>query len=417
VRLRAVIPRLPRHVWVLHGGLFVNTFGGGLVTPFLLIYLHLVRDFRLETAGLVAGAHFAVAIVFGIVGGSFVDRVGGRAVGIGSLALLSAGFAAFPLVTEPWHAFALMAVAGAGRGAFWPSYSTLLAVLTPREHLHDAYAVQRVAGNLGIALGALAGGLIASTSNETTFAFLFLGNAASFAVFIVAFLVVPSVPRPPREEGARPGSYGAVLRDRSFLVLVAVNAILVTAGIAQLNSVLPVFAKSDAGVSETAVGLIFVANAAAIVLAQLPISRLLEGRRRMQMLAVMALLWALSWLVVLGGGLLLSVVFATVALVLAGIVFALGECIHGVVQGPLVADLAPEHLRGRYMALWLTTAQMGFAAGPAVGGYLLARSPVAAWLAMAGACLLMGIVASAYERRIPAEARLTPRTTRAPAPA
>lgn len=415
VGLRRLIPSLPRDVWILHAGLFVNTFGGGMVTPFLLIYLHLVRGFRLETAGLVAGSHFAVAIVFGLAGGWLVDRFGGRAVGIASLALLSAGYFAFPLVTEPWHAFALMAVAGAGRGAFWPSYSTLLAVLTPRESRHDAYAVQRVAGNLGLALGALVGGLIATTSNETTFAVLFLLNGVTFALFIVAFLVVPSVPAAPREEGTPIASYRTVLADRSFVVLVAVNCLLVTAGIAQLNSVLPVFAKSDAGVSETVVGLIFVANAIAIVLLQLPLSRLLEGRRRMQMLALMALLWALSWLLVLGGGLLLPVALAALALVVASVIFAIGECIHGVVQGPLVADLAPEAMRGRYMALWLTTAQLGFAAGPAVGGFLLARSPVLTWGTMAGVCIAMSAVAIALERRIPGEARVTPSSRRAPA--
>jgi MFS family permease len=413
---RRLIPSLPAHVWTLHAGLFVNTFGSGLVTPFLLIYLHLVRGFPLETAGLVAGTHFAVAIVFGIVGGSLVDRLGGRAIGIASLALLAAGFFAFPLVTEPWHAFALMAVAGAGRGAFWPSYSTLLAVLTPRESRHDAYAVQRVAGNLGLALGALAGGLIATTSDESTFAALFLLNGATFALFIVAFLVVPSVQPASRDEsGAPASSYRAVLADRSFVALVVVNCVLVTAGIAQLNSVLPVFAKDDAGVSETVVGLIFVANALAIVLLQIPLSRALEGRRRMLMLGVMAVLWAASWLLVLGGGLLLPVGVAAVVLVAAGVVFAVGECIHGVVQGPLVADLAPEGLRGRYMALWLTTAQLGFAAGPVVGSFLLARSAVAAWTTMAAACLVAGAVATVFERRLPVEARVTPRSTPAPA--
>ena len=412
---RRLIPSLPAHVWLLHTGLFVNTFGSGLVTPFLLIYLHLVRGFPLETAGLVAGTHFAVAIAFGIVGGSLVDRAGGRAIGIASLALLSAGFFAFPLVTEPWQAFALMAVAGAGRGAFWPSYSTLLAVLTPRESLHDAYAVQRVAGNLGLALGALAGGLIATTSDESTFAALFLLNGATFALFIVAFLLVPPVQAAPRVDGGPAASYRAVLADRSFVALVAVNCVLVTAGIAQLNSVLPVFAKDDAGVGETVIGLIFVANALAIVLLQIPVARVLEGRRRMLMLALMAALWAASWLLVLGGGLLLPVGLAAVALVAAGVVFAVGECIHGVVQGPLVADLAPEALRGRYMALWLTTAQLGFAAGPIIGSFLLARSAVAAWATMAAACLVAGGVATLFERRLPADARVTPRSTPAPA--
>ena len=58
---------------------------------------------------------------------------------------------------------------------------------------------------------------------------------------------------------------------------------------------------------------------------------------------------------------------------------AFGECVHAVVLGPLVADLAPPHLLGRYISLYSLTVTGGLALGPAVGGAVLATSPDAIW--------------------------------------
>ena len=99
---------------------------------------------------------------------------------------------------------------------------------------------------------------------------------------------------------------------------------------------------------------------------------------------------------------------ATALLITVGVVFAVGECLVGVVQGPLVADLAPERLRGRYTALWLTTSQFGFTLGPAVGGLLLAHSATLLWLVSAGVCVACSAAAVVLGRVLPTAARLAP---------
>jgi MFS family permease len=101
---------------------------------------------------------------------------------------------------------------------------------------------------------------------------------------------------------------------------------------------------------------------------------------------------------------------------LTQVVFATGECLHGAVQNPLVADLARPGLIGRYMALSAWSWQVGFTIGPAVGGFLLALWPHAVWLAAAGACAAGGAAALALEPSLPREARRSP-VRPAPAPA
>jgi predicted MFS family arabinose efflux permease len=404
--LRSLDPRLPRSVWTMELGGLANAFGNGLAFPFLFIYLHNVRGFGLDTVGLIVAASAVAGIATIPLSGAIVDRLGGRPVLAVSLLLLAVGYGLLPLVQQPWHALVLMAIGGVGNGAFWPSQSTLLAGLTPPARRHAAYALQRVTRNLGIGLGGLSGGLIATTESSSSYTVLFALDAVTFLVFICVLSFVPDPPVPSRG-GAPAGRYLEVVRDRVFLGVVGLNVLFVGAGYAMFE-LLPVYAKNVAGVDERAIGVIFFVNTLAIVLAQLPLVKLLEGRRRMRALAVMTVIWAVAWVVVVAGGLWFEAAAAALVFGVGAVVFGIGECFHGPNQGALVADLAPERLRGRYMAFSTLSWEVGFAIGPAVGGIVLDRSPNALWALAAATCLVAGLGTLALERHLAPELRLTP---------
>ena len=404
--LRSLDPRLPRAVWALEAGGLVNAFGNGFVYPFLFIYLHNVRGFSLGTSGLVVGTNAAFALVAGIPGGWAADRFGPRRMLALSLAALATAFALFPLIRAPWHAFCLAALVGCANGAFWPGYHALLAAVTPSERRHAGYALQRVSANLGFGIGGGLAGLIAISSRPATFSALFLVDAATYALFLGLLALVPSV-RPPHEEAEARGGYAAVARDRLFLSLLGLNVVFVTAGYAQLET-LPVFAKNEANVTERAIGLVFLVNSIVIVLLQLPVTRVVEGRRRMAMLAAMTALWAAAWLLVFGAGLWPAAGAAAALIVVAAAVFGVGECFQGATQQALIADLAPEPLRGRYMALSTNSWSIGWIVGPVAGAFVLQHAPLVLWPAAAGACLAAGAAGLLLERRLPASVRRTP---------
>jgi predicted MFS family arabinose efflux permease len=404
--LRSLNPRLQRAVWTMEAGGLANAFGNGLAFPFLFIYLHNVRGFGLDTVGLIVASSALAGIATIPVSGAIVDRLGGRRVLAVSLVLLAIGFGLLPFVREPWHALVLMAVGGVGNGAFWPSQSTLLAGLAPVERRHAAYGLQRVSRNLGIGLGGLTGGLIATTESSSSYTVLFTLDAATFLVFVGVLTQVPDPPVP-RREGALRGRYVDVLRDRVFLGVVGLNAVWVAAGYA-IFELLPVYAKNEAGVSERAIGVIFFVNTVAIVLGQLPLVKLLEGRRGMRALAFMTLVWACAWLVVLAGGLWFEAAAAAFVFGIGAVILGIGECFHGPTQGALVADLASDRVRGRYMAFSTLSWEVGFAVGPAVGGFVLDSSPNVLWVLAAAICLLAGLGATLLERRVPVALRLTP---------
>ena len=416
--VRSLFPPLPREVWLLQAtGLAV--FGTGVAIPFLVIYLHDVRGISLGLAGLVAASNGLAALVSGPVAGAVADRIGARATLLGSLVVLACAFAFFPLIREPWHAFLLNGLAGVGSGGFWPSHATLLSSLTPPRYLAAAFAQRNVTANLGIGLGGLVGGLIARAGDPSTFTLLVALSAGVFLLFAAIVSRLPSpVPHPDDSATAADlEGYRAVARDRPFVWFIVLNTLLISTTVG-LSGIFPVFAKNEAGVSERGIGVIFFVNTLLIVLLQLPVTRQQEGRRRMVAFAAMAALWGAAWLLVLAGGLWLEAAAAAVLFAFAlGVLGALGECLHGSVQGPLVTDLAPRRLLGRYTAVSTSSWEVGFVVGPAAGGILLQVEPYALWPVAAGACAVVAVASLALERRLPRAVLLTPAAQAAPASA
>jgi MFS family permease len=407
--LRSLQPDLPRPVWLLQLGGLLNAFGNGIVLPFLIIYLHNVRGIPLGLAGLIAAANSAAALVSGFVAGSLSDRIGPKRVLIGALLVMAAAIALFPLIRNTLDALALNLLLGTGSGAFWPSQSSLVSGLMPAERRHEAFAVQRVTMNLGVALGGVVGGLIASSSHPRSFTALFVLDAATFVAYAVVLLWLPS-PRLRREgEGeGEAGGYRQVFRDRPFIGYILLNSLFIAAGMAVVIELLPPFAKNYAGVNEREIGIIWAVNSIVVVFAQLPVAKLAEGRRRMHGLALMGVIWASVMLAVGAAGYWLAGLPAALAMMGAGAVFALGECLHGTIHLALAADLARPGVLGRYLAFSSQSWQIGWIVGPAAGGFILQHAPYALWPIAAGANLLGSAWALRLERRLPEGVLLTP---------
>src|SRR4051794_29248182 len=112
--LRSLNPDLPRPVWLLQIGGLTNSFGNGIVLPFLIIYLHNVRGISLGLAGLAAAVNSTAAFLSGFVAGSLSDRVGPRRVLMAALVTMAVGISLFPLIRTVWQAYALSLLVGTG---------------------------------------------------------------------------------------------------------------------------------------------------------------------------------------------------------------------------------------------------------------------------------------------------------------
>jgi MFS family permease len=409
--LRSLDPQLPRDVYVLELGALVNAFGNGVVLPFLLIYLHNVRGIPFGLAGSAAAVQSAAALASGFLGGTLSDRLGPKRVLLGALAVMTVAFALMPLIRTAWEAFAIYTLWGIGSGSFWPSQSALLAGLTPPVRRAPAYALQRLSMNAGVAIGGVAAGLIAAVDEPNTFTVLFAINCVTFLGYMI---VLTRVRTPRLHEERLGGSWRAVFADRVFTRFTLLNAAFMTAAISLAVELLPAFAKNVAGISEREVGVVFALDAVGVVLFQLPVVKLSEGRSRMRGFALMGVLWAASFVAVWAAGAWTSATVAFGILAGAVLVFAVGECLHGVVQAPLSVDLAPPPLVGRYLAASSISWQIGWIVGPAAGGFLLQHRPLLLWPIAAGVNLACAATALALERRLPERVRRTPHGEAAP---
>jgi MFS family permease len=161
-------------------------------------------------------------------------------------------------------------------------------------------------------------------------------------------------------------------------------------------------------VDERQVGLVFALVSVGIVVFQLPVAKLLEGRSRMKGLAAMGVVWAASFVLVFAAGRWTAATGAALVLCAASLVFAVGESLHGAIHAPLSVDRAPPHQLGRYVALASLSWQIGWIVGPAGGGFVLQHAPLLLWPVAAGLNLACSAWALSLERRLPGAVRLSP---------
>ena len=183
--------------------------------------------------------------------------------------------------------------------------------------------------------------------------------------------------------------------------MIAANIVLVVVGHTFFSNILAPFAETHTSVGPAAIGIVFLVNTSFVVIAQIPAVRLVAKMRRTHAFAAASALFAVSLLGVLPATLIHSELIATSLLAGVAIVFAIGECFHIVVLGPLVADMAPAHLLGRYLSIYGLTFTISLALGPAIGGLLLQTSPDAVWWGGALAAVLAGAILFRLGGRIP----------------
>jgi MFS family permease len=391
-------------VIVLQAGTALNYFGTGLIVPFEIIYLHHARGFSTTAAGFVLAAVMGTAAVVTLPSGALLDRFRAKPLLITGNIASALGYTGFAFVDRPWQAFVCSVVGGAGFGVAQTANQVLSLTLVPAEQRAASVALRRVAGNFGIGSGAtVAGFVVASESHLRVFQALYVFDGLTFGAFALVVLIgIPNLDvahAAPRSDSGT--GFRAVVRDRLLLALVAANVVLVMVGGALFTNILSPFALAHTPVGPREVGIIVFLNTFFIVVAQVPATQFVTRMRRTHALAATCAIFAVGLLAVLLATLTRSTLTATIVLAGVAIVIAIAECAQFVVLGPLVAELAPPHLLGRYMSLYGLTFTVGVALGPAVGGALLTSSPDAIWWGGALALVLTGAGLLRLGDRIP----------------
>jgi MFS family permease len=377
--LRREIRALPRPVWILCGGAFVNRLGS-FVVPFLVIYVRSL-GYSPAQAGLAASAYGGGALASAAVGGWFADRLGRRR----TIALSMFGTAVTLLVM--WRMRGLVAISTLGAllglvsDLYRPAASAFVADFVPEGRRVPAFALYRLAVNAGWAAGLALAGFLA----ERSYDWLFVGDALTAAGFGgVALVLLPDTGRARRTEERR-GELFRALRARPRFLLFLVSSTLATFVYFQTTSTYALFVR-DSGFSSATYGLLLSLNGILIVLVELPISGIGMRFPARRVIAIGVLLT--------GAGFAMLAATPTLGLLVASmLVLTVGEMVTQPVAAGYVSDQAPAGLQGRFQGAWAFTYGLGVVVGPALGTAVYQRSAGALWLGCAG--LIMAAAALA----------------------
>jgi MFS family permease len=400
--------RIPQPARIVIAGDAVAALGTGLILPLTLIYLHQVRGIRLPVVGALLAMQAAIGLIAVPFSGALMDRIGARKVLAGTLIGQAIGSAALAWTHSVLTAIPVMLFFGASMAPRFPAFMTLLAGLTPRpDEQQRAFAVNFTVLNAGIGVGGGIGAAVASVHHLASFQAMFVGNAVCCLLFTAVLTKLPDI-RPPHSEQTAKVGYRDVLANRPLRAVVIATLVLAFTGYAALDSGLPAFATVEAHVPVRVVALSLTANTVLIVVAQLFVLRLVRMLRRSRALAMIGLIWAVSWAIFGLAGLDLSQAARTACILGFAALFGLGETFMAPTISPLVNSLADDRTRGRANALSSGVYSLAFVVSPTISTGLIAGGLAGLWIGLlcAGCLVTVGISFSLGRRLTPRQDRV-----------
>jgi MFS family permease len=355
------------------GIVFVLLAGFGLVFPILPLF---ARSFGVgnDGAGLLI-ATFGFARLFGdLIGGSIVDRKGERwtaVIGMVFLALCSTATGAAPNFVA---AVVLWGLAGVGSAIVFASLFSYILKAAPSDRMARTLSFFYGAFNVGVIAGGAAGGFIADSFGLE--APLFAYSAILIVGIAVYLRFVPRLPRLPSKdvvsvaapetatfEAPRPS--GRVVRDLlrvpGFLTTLFLNLTYLWIVAAIFNTLVPLFASDEIGMSTTAIGTMFAVGVAAEFLVLFPAGTLADRYGRKAVM-VPSLAGLVVMIVLLGA----STSALMLTLLLALLAFCSGFA--GVPPAAMLSDIVPSEQSGRGVGAFRFCGDIGFFLGPLIAG-------------------------------------------------
>lgn len=411
-KLPSWFPRLPPQVWILAAGRFLSQSGTGFTLFYAPIYFVSQVGLSATAVGIGLGSGSISGIFGRILGGSFCDsKFWGRRRTLLLSAIISA-VACFLLAAA--NDFSSLVVAnllmGFGVGLYWPATETLVADLGEGEQRQEAFALTRLADNLGLQVGIILGGfLIAVTGNYRS---LFIIDAISFLIlFAVVWGAISETYKPSNSvntgKKGKQNGWMVALGDRTLLVYVVVNTMF-TLYIAQTQTTMPLYFSnfvsvegSGKGFSTATISVLFAFSTFLTVALQMPIARALRRFSCPRALMISAWLWGLGFMAI---GLTGMAATGNLFLAALGLFFlSVATVAYTPFASGLVVELAPESLRGVYLSINSQCWAIGYLIGPPLGGWALDKGKFAAdnfWLGLAASVGVAILILQIVDRRL-----------------
>jgi MFS transporter, DHA1 family, multidrug resistance protein len=342
--------------------------GAGLVLPVLPLFARSSFGVGYGAVGVLVSAYGLARLVFDLVAGPIVDRVGERVTAVGGLVVIAVGSTltgvapGFPMAVAGW------ATAGVGSAVALAALYTRMLRIVPTQQMARTLGIFYGAFNTGFVAGGAASGLVA---DRFGLAGPLFANAVMVLLAAALWLVLlpaggraapAAVERAPDHGEGRglarllrtPGLVPVVVTNFAYLWMVAVV----------FDTLVPLFASDVLGLSTIAIGVAIAVALATEFVVLYPAGMLADQRGRKPVLvpslaglavATVAVGWATT-------PLLLGVAMAVLG-VMSGAA--------GVPPGAMLSDVAPTQSSGTAVGVFRFCGDLGFTLGPLLAGWAI----------------------------------------------
>lgn len=363
-----------------------KTTAHGVLMSISVLYFVRVVAIPAEQVGLALTLGAAIGMLSSIPAGRIADVRGPRPVTVALMVALGVAACGYALVDGFVGLVVATAVVLGFESAAHTARGSLLGGLLPANERARALAFMRSTANVGVSLGAVAGGLGLLLDTRAGYVGLIIAAGVLFAVSGVAFLRVPPVPAAPK---AKEGPKLPVLRDRAYAAVALVNTVLVMSD-ALLIVAMPIWISQHTSAPPAFFTVMLLVNTAAVILLQVRVSKGSEdvpGGTRAWWRSGIALA-ACCALFALSAG---QPIWLACVLLLAGtLVHVLGEMLHSAGAWSLSYGLALEHAHGQYQGLFEMSTKLGTTVAPLAITLVLAGLGGLGWVVCAAVFLVAG---------------------------
>lgn len=387
--------------WLAHRGLipasrpqrvlalatFVNMVGSGVFMVSAALFFTRSVGLSVAQVGLGMGIAAVVGLFAGVPVGHVADRRGPREVYLLMLGVQGIAMAALVFVHSFWPLVAVLCVGGLARAAGAAARGPLVRAIGGRQ-LTRYRAYLRSVANLAGSAAAVAAGFAIQLDTRSAYLTLVLGNAVSF---VACAAIVAALPAPPPVPAPAVGSRWAVLKDRGYVAVTALDSVM-SIHHQVLLFALPLWIVGYTEAPRWLIGMAALVNTALVVLLQVRASRGVDDtaaagrairRSGVAFLVGMAVMAAAAglpgWL-------------ATAVIILGICVHTVGELWHSAGSLELRFSLAPAHAQGQYSGLSGFGTGLANVAAPSVLAVCCITWGVPGWLLLGGVFVVVGLV-------------------------
>jgi predicted MFS family arabinose efflux permease len=356
---------LSERTWYLAIVMLVNR-SGTMVIAFLTVYCNIQLHFSIQQSGFIVALFGAGSVIGAYLGGKITDTWGFYPLQVASLILGGLMFIIVGFLTTFFSLGIGILLLSICNESFRPANSTAVAYYSSLENRTRSFSLNRLAINLGWAVGSALGGFLATINYHLLF---WVDGCTNIIAALLLLKLLPYVKSGSRRSDIKKEIPSKMPhRDKIYLAFIGLT-ILFAACFFQMFTMITLFFKTQWHLNELFIGTLMALNGIVIVVVEMIIIYSLEGKRPHTYYIGIGVA-----LVGIGYALLNILPQLALTAMISVLVITFGEIMSMPFMNSFWISRTDEDNRGRYAATYTIAWSVAQIAAPTFGSQIIAHS-------------------------------------------